>query len=111
MVCPTVSQIRDEAQAMADKKTSVQNRSLLCKFYGTYRKLFKKRNNAFVSRLAQNVKSRCAYALLNSQYWTKFFNNLLKRGLEKVAHNSCPSGITMNQGFRANSPLFGNMFG
>ena len=32
MVCPTLSEIKDEAQAMAEKKISVQNPALLYKF-------------------------------------------------------------------------------
>ena len=58
MVCPTLSEIRDEAQAMADKKTSVQNATLPCKFGKTWWKPLKRRNSAFVLRLAQNVESQ-----------------------------------------------------
>ena len=36
MVCPTLSEIRDEAQAMADKKTSVKNPAVRCKFGKTW---------------------------------------------------------------------------
>ena len=32
MVCPTLTEIEDEAQAMAEKKTSVLNPALSCKF-------------------------------------------------------------------------------
>ena len=87
MVCPTLSEIRDEAQGMANKKTSVQNPALLCKFGKTWWKLLKRRDIAFVSRLAQNVESQCASARLAPQQWTEFFNNHLKPGLKKVAYN------------------------
>ena len=32
MVCPTLTEIKDEAIAMAEKETSVRNRALPCKF-------------------------------------------------------------------------------
>ena len=57
MVCPTMSEIKDEAQAMAEKKTSVQNPALSSQFGKTWWKLFKRRNSDFVSRVAQNVES------------------------------------------------------
>ena len=88
MVSPTLSEIRDEAQGMADKRTSVQNRALPCKFGETWWKLFKRRNSAFVSRLPPNVELQRAYARLTPQQWTESFNNHLKAGLEKVACNS-----------------------
>ena len=89
MVCPTLTEIKDEAQAMAEKKTSVQNPALPCKFGKTWWKIFKRRNSDFVSRLAQNVDSQLASARLSPQQWTEFFNNHLKPGLEKVAYNPC----------------------
>ena len=89
MVCPTLTEIKDEAIAMAEKKTSVQNPALPCKFGKTWLKLFKRRNSDFVSRLAQNVESQRASARLSPQQWTEFFNNHLKPGLEKVAYNPC----------------------
>ena len=99
MVCPTLSEIRDEAQAMADKKTSVQNPALLCKFGKTWWKLFKRRNSAFVSRLAQNVESQRASARLTPQQWTEFLNNHVKPGLEKVAYNPCHTWNEDKSGF------------
>ena len=36
MVCPTLREIKDEAIAMAEKKTSVQNPALPCKFGKTW---------------------------------------------------------------------------
>ena len=89
MVCLTLTEIKDEAQAMAEKKTSVQNPALPCKFGKIWWKLFKRRNSDFVSRLAKNVESQRASARLSPQQWTEFFNNHLKRGLEKVAYNPC----------------------
>ena len=89
MVCPTLTEIKDEAQAMAEKKTSVQNPALPCKFGKTWWKLFKRCNSDFVSRLAQNDESQHASARLSPQQWTEFFNNHLKPGLEKVAYNPC----------------------
>ena len=89
MVCPTLTEIKDEAQAMAEKKTSVLNPALPCKFGKTWWKLFKRRNSDFVSRLAQNVESQRASARLSPQQWTEFFNTHLKPGLEKVAYNPC----------------------
>ena len=89
MVCPTLSKINDESQAMAEKKSSVQNPALPCKFGRTWWKLFKRRNSDFVSRLPQNVDSQRASACLDPQQWTEFFNNHLKPGLEKVAYNLC----------------------
>ena len=89
MVCPTLTEIKDEAIAMAEKKTSVQNPALPCKFGKTWWKLFKRRNSDFVSRLAQNVESQRAFARLSPQQRTEFFNNHLKPGLEKVAYNPC----------------------
>ena len=74
---------------MAEKKTSVQNPALPCKFGKTWWKLFKRRNSDFVSRLAQNVESQRASARLSPQQWTGFFNNHFKPGLEKVAYNPC----------------------
>ena len=67
MVCPTLTEIKDEAIAMAKKKTSVQNPALPCKFGKTWWKLFKRRNSDFVSRLAQNVESQRASACLSPQ--------------------------------------------
>ena len=90
MVCPTLTEIKDEAIAMAEKKTSVQNAALPCKFGKTWWKLFKCRNSDFVSRLAQNVKSQRASARLSPQQWTEFFNNHLKPLLEKVAYKRLP---------------------
>ena len=75
MVCPTLSEIRDEAQAMADTKTGVQNPALPCKFGKTWWKLFKRSNSPFVSRLAQKVESQRACARLTPQQWTEFFDN------------------------------------
>ena len=89
MVCPILSEIKDEAQAMAEKKTSVQNPALPCKFGKKWGKLFKRRNSDFVSRLAQNVEPQRASDCLSRQQWTEFFNNHLKPGLEKVAYNPC----------------------
>ena len=89
MVCPTLTEIKDEAIAMAEKKTSVQNPALPCKFGKTWWKLFKRRNSDFVSRLAQNVESQRASARLSPQQWTEFFNNHLTPGLEKAAYNPC----------------------
>ena len=89
MVCLTLSEIKDEGQAMAEKKTSVQNQALLRKFGKTCWKLFKRRNSDFVSRLAQNVESQRASARLSPQQWKEFFNNHLKPGLQKVADNHC----------------------
>ena len=89
MVCPALTEIKDEAQPIAEKKTSVQTPALPCKFGKTWWKLFKRRNSDFVSRLAQNVESQCASARLSPQQWTEFFNNHLKPGLEKVAYNPC----------------------
>ena len=85
-VCPTLSEIKDEAQGMADKRTSAQNPSLPCKFGNTWWKLFKKRNSEFVP---QNVESQRASPRLTPQQRTKCFNNHLKPGLEKVAYNPC----------------------
>ena len=79
MVCRTLSEITDEAQARADKKTSVQNPALPCKVGKTGWKLFKRRSSAFVSRLAR----------LTPQQWTEFFNIHLKPGLKKVVYNPC----------------------
>ena len=89
MVCPMLTEIKDEAQAMAEKKTSVQNPALPGKFGKTWWKMFKRRKSDFVSRLAQNVESQRASARLSPQQWTEFFNNHLKPGLEKVAYNPC----------------------
>ena len=89
MVCPTRTEIKDEAIAMAEKKGSVRNRDLPCKFGKTWWKLFKCRNSYFVSRLAQNVESQRACARLSPEQWTEFSNNHLKPGLEKVAYNPC----------------------
>ena len=89
MVCPTLTEIKDEAQAMAEKKTSVQNPALPCKFGKTWWKLFKRRNSDFVSRLAQNVESQHASACLSPQQWTEFFSNHLQPGLQNVAYNPC----------------------
>ena len=89
MVCPTLSEIKAEAQAMAEKKTSVQNPALPCKFGKTWWKLFKRRNRDFVPRLAQNVESQRAFARLSPQQWVEFFNNHLRPGLEKIAYNHC----------------------
>ena len=47
MVCPTLSQIRDEAQAVADKKAIAQNPAIPCKFGKTWWKLYKCCNSAF----------------------------------------------------------------
>ena len=46
--CALHSEIKDEALAMAEKKTSVQNPALPCKFGKTWWKLFKRRNSHFV---------------------------------------------------------------
>ena len=73
MVCPTLTEIKDEAIAMAEKKTSVQNATLRCKFGRTWWKLFQCRNRDFVSRLAQNVQSQRASARLSTQQWIQFF--------------------------------------
>ena len=89
MVCPTLTEIKDEAIAMAEKKTSVQNPALPCKFGKTWWKQFKRRKSDFVSTLAQNVESERASAPLSTQQWTEFFNHHLKPGLEKVADNPC----------------------
>ena len=91
MVYPSLTEIKDEAQAMAEKKTSVQNPALPCKFGKTWWKLFNRRNSDFVSRLAQNVESQRASTRLSPQQWTEFFSNHLKPALEKVAYN--PSHI------------------
>ena len=64
-VYPTLSKTKDEAQAMAENKTSVQNPALLCKFGKMWWKLFMRRNSAFVSRLAQNVESQHASVRLS----------------------------------------------
>ena len=89
MMCPTLTKIKEEAIATAEKKRSVQNPALPCTFGTTWCKLFKRRNSDFVSRLAQNVKSQRASARLSPQQWTELFNNHLKPGLEKVAYNPC----------------------
>ena len=89
MVCPTLTGIKDEAIAMAGKKVSVQNPALPCKFGKTWWKLFKHRNSDFVSRLAPNVESQRACARLSPQQRTKFFQKILKPGLETVAYNPC----------------------
>ena len=89
MVCPTLSEIKDEAQAMAEKKSSVHNRALPCKFGKTWWKLFKRRNSDFVSRLAQNAESQRASARFSPQQWTDFLNNHLEPGLEIGAYNLC----------------------
>ena len=52
MVCPTLSETRDEAEGMADKSTSVQKPAPPCKFGKTWSKLFKCCNSAVVSELA-----------------------------------------------------------
>ena len=82
MVGPTLSEMRDEAQAMADNKTSVQNPALPCRFGKTWWKLFKRRNSGF-------VESQCDSARLTPRQWIEFFNNHLKPDLEKVAYNPC----------------------
>ena len=89
MVWPTLSEIRDEAQAMTDTKTSVQNPALPCKFGKTWWKLFKRRNSAFISRLAQNDESQRASGLLTPQQLTELFKHHLKPGLKNVAYNLC----------------------
>ena len=89
MVFPTLTEIKDEAIAMAEKKTSVQNPALPCNFGKTWWKLFKRRNSDFDSASAQNVEKHRASARLSPKQWTEFFNNHLKPGLEKVAYNLC----------------------
>ena len=89
MVCPRLSEITDEAQAMADKKNSVQNTALPCKSGKTWWKPFKRRNSAFVSTLDQNVEPHRPSACLTTEQWTEFFDNHLKPGFEKAAYNPC----------------------
>ena len=114
MVCPTLTEIKDEAIAMAEKKMSVQTPALSCKFGKTWWKLFKCRNCDFVPRLAQNVESQRASARLSPQQWTEIFNNHLKPGLEKVSyHGITPaiSGTRMSQDFFDTSPPWDGVCG
>ena len=76
---------------MAEKKTSVQNPALPCKFGQTWWKWFKRSNSAFklLQNLLKMLNRSGASARLTPQQWTEFCNNHLKQGLEKVAYNPC----------------------
>ena len=104
MVCLTLSEIKDEAQAMAEKKTSVQNPALPNKFGQTWWNVCKRPNSDFVSRLAQNVESQRASTPFSPQERTEFLNDHLEPGFEKVPTTPAISRTRMTQGFFGSSP-------
>ena len=65
----------------------VSNGSVKCSFGKTWWKVFKKRDKAFLSRLAQNMEYQRAAAKLTAVQWEQFFNETLRPALEKVSHD------------------------
>ena len=65
-IARTTQEMKDEATNMWKNNAHVSNGPMKCSFGKTRCKLFKKKNKAFVSRLAQNMDSRRAAAKLSA---------------------------------------------